>query len=206
MPLEEEILSPAHDLYVDIMTPPTHLPQDDFFASPNFSGTQYPGPIDTTASSMTMVAEDPRLWVDALVPQQPLVPTLSGLLLFGSQPLMEHQDTSLSEPIGDTQQHSLLCASKRANSSERPDRHFLTDEGKRARRRAIEMRFRKKEQENHENIEASSKRLESLCANLRAELHALKEEKCNLMDQLLTHTHCNDSAIAEYLSSASKKM
>ncbi|KAG7287654.1 hypothetical protein NEMBOFW57_007167 [Staphylotrichum longicolle] len=89
---------------------------------------------------------------------------------------------------------------------ELPDWQLLKQEMKRAGRRAVEMRHRKKEREDHEKIEMTSKRLQGLHAYLVAEERALKAEKLTLICQLLTHAHCNDSNIAEYLSYAPKQM
>jgi len=144
------------------------------------------------------------------VAQQPLAPSLPGPPFLGPPPPIahqhQHQESPLSEPIGCLQQHSFLCASKRATSAEHPDWQLLKHERKRAGRRAVEMRHRRKEREDHEKIETTSKRLQGLHANLVAEERALKEEKLSLMGQLLSHAHCNDSAIAEYLSYAPKQM
>ncbi len=68
------------------------------------------------------------------------------------------------------------------------------------------MIYRRKKREDHEKVEITSKWLQGLHANLFAEERALQEEKLRLMGQLLTHAHCNDSAIAEYLSYAPKQM
>lgn len=204
-----------------------HFPQTPMDA---IHGVQYPGAVDTTTTAATMAMQDPSPWVatpcvpnmlysagpEAPLPdvthacfqvaQQPLAPSLPGPPLLGPQPPITHHDSPLSEPIGCSQQHSYLCASKRANSSELPDWQLLKHERKRAGRRAVEMRHRRKEREDHEKIETTSKRLQGLHANLVAEERALKEEKLSLMGQLLTHAHCNDSAIAEYLSYAPKQM
>ena len=189
---------------------------------------QYPGPIDTAATTMTMVVQDPSP-LDAApclanmysarpqappdvahayfeVAQQPLAPSLSGPPLLGPHPPIAHQDSPLGEPIRCLQEHSFLYASKRAHSSELPDWQLLKHERKRAGRRAVEMRHRRKEREDHEKIETTSEQLQALHASLVAEDHALKEEKLTLMRLLLTHAYCNDSAIDKYLSYASNKM
>jgi len=105
----------------------------------------------------------------------------------------------------DHQQHNFLCAFKRASLKD-PEWAALKQERKRASRRVVETRHRKKEREGQEEIKTTSKRLQDLNANLVAEERALMAEKINLMGELLTHAHCNDTAIAEYLSYASRDM
>src|SRR4029434_8478837 len=98
-------------------------------------------------------------------------------------------------------QHNFLCAYKRAALKD-PEWQVLKRERKRASRRAVETRHRKKEREGQEQIKSTSKRLQDLHINLLAEERALVAEKITLMGELLTHAHCNDAAIAEYLSYA----
>ncbi len=105
----------------------------------------------------------------------------------------------------DHQQHNFLCAFKRASLKD-PEWAALKQERKRASRRVVETRHRKKEREGQEQIKTTSKRLQDLNANLVAEERALMAEKINLMGELLTHAHCNDTTIAEYLSYASRDM
>ncbi|KAK3897157.1 hypothetical protein C8A05DRAFT_39295, partial [Staphylotrichum tortipilum] len=102
------------------------------------------------------------------------------------------------------QQHNFLCAFKRASLKGPGEWAALKQERKRASRRVVETRHRKKEREGQEQIKTTSKRLQDLNANLVAEERALMAEKINLMGELLTHAHCNDTAIAEYLSYASR--
>jgi len=179
-----------------------------------FSGPQFLGPIDISATPMTTVAEDSYPWDAALHPPQmssagpqaqPLAPSLSGPPLLSLQPPIAHQDCPSSSPTGYAQQRDSLCTSERANSSE-PTNYQLPKRRKRAMRSAIEKRHRIKEQEDHKKIETTCKKLQHLNAALVAEERALREEKLTLMGQLLTHVYCNDSNIAGYLSYAPKQM
>ncbi|KAK3310953.1 uncharacterized protein B0T15DRAFT_571417 [Chaetomium strumarium] len=74
----------------------------------------------------------------------------------------------------------------------------------RAGRRRTETRNRNRNREKEERIKSTSEQLERKRADLVAQEKALKEERLILIEELLAHAHCNDSAISEYLAMASK--
>lgn len=210
--------------------PDRHVPQTPL---DTITDLQFPGMIDPNASAVTTM-QDPGAWgvippcVPNLYPSSPpagavlhasfaevaqshQISSLPDPSLYGQHaPTAHHHHCPSSDSVGgepyqqQQEQHNFLCAFRRANA-EHPDWQRLKQERKRAGRRAVETRHRKKEREDHEKIESTSKRLQDLNASLVAEERALTSEKLSLMGQLLSHAGCNDSAIAEYLRYASQE-